>query len=403
MERIELEKALELALSKVKPIQDTLALPLAQTLGRVAGEAVYAPLDNPPFDRSPLDGFALQSEDTRSASSDSPVRLRIRGEVPAGIPLGCGLKSGETVRIMTGAMIPGDCDCVIAKEQVREEGSSILIFESLEHHQNYVFQGEDIRSGQLLVSAGERLRFIHLGILAAMGLEKVKIFRSPEIGLLCTGDELTLPGQPLFSGRIYESNSILLSCYMREMGFTPVTLPVMTDNILAVAEEITARMDRLDILVSTGGVGTGDRDIFHEVFKLLGAERLFWRMNFKPGGTVLCGLYRGKLLMCLSGNPFACFTAFELLVIPVLATLSGREDLKPRWARVILKNSFPKKSGQRRFVRARVEEGKASLPEKHASGQLFSLLGCNCLLDIPPGTGELDEGSEVEAIFFHLY
>jgi molybdopterin molybdotransferase len=149
-------------------------------------------------------------------------------------------------------------------------------------------------------------------------------------------------------------------------------------------------------------VGTGDQDIFHEVFKLLGAERLFWRMNFKPGGTALCGVYRGKLLLCLSGNPFACFTAFELLARPVLAALSSRIDLNTPRIRVLLKNSFSKKSGQRRFIRARTEGGEAWLPEKNASGQLFSLLGCNCLLDIPAGTGVLEAESEAEALVFNM-
>jgi molybdopterin molybdotransferase len=235
-----------------------------------------------------------------------------------------------------------------------------------------------------------------------MGLQTLKVLRPPRIGLLCTGDELSPAGKDLPPGKIYGSNGVLLSCRLRELGFNADLFPTMADDAVAVSTEIARRMDELDIFISTGGVGTGDRDIFHEVFKLLGVERLFWRMNFKPGGTALCGVYREKLLLCLSGNPFACFTAFELLARPVLAALSSRTDLNTPRTRVLLKNSFPKKSGQRRFIRARMDGSEARLPEKNASGQLYSLLGCNCLLDIPAGTDVLEAGTEAEALVFNM-
>jgi molybdopterin molybdotransferase len=402
MERVALETALELVLARVRPIRETIELPLSRALGLVAGEAVFAPLDNPPFDRSPLDGFALRSEDARAASKEGPVRLNVRGVVFSGAVFDGEIKPGEAAKIMTGAMIPPGCDCVVPFEQTREENGGVLIFEPLEHYQNYIFRGEDIQKGQILVPAGERLGCVHLAILAAMGLQTLKVLRPPKIGLLCTGDELSPAGKELPPGRIYESNGVLLSCRLRELGFNAEIFPVMADNAAAVSAEIARRMDTLDIFISTGGVGAGDRDIFHEVFKLLGAERLFWRMNFKPGGTVLCGVFREKLLLCLSGNPFACFTAFELLARPVLAALSSRSDLTTRRTRVLLKNSFPKKSGQRRFIRARIEGGKARLPEKSASGQLYSFLGCNGLLDIPAGTGVLEAGIEAEALIINM-
>ncbi|MDR3341664.1 MAG: molybdopterin molybdotransferase MoeA [Treponema sp.] len=399
MERIELEKALELVLARVMPINEIQRIPVSRALGLVTGEAIYAPLDNPPFDRSPLDGFTLRSEDTRTASADCPVRLRIAGAVYAGKPWDRALMPGEAVRIMTGGAIPVGGDCVVPKEAVQEEGTAVLLFRPLKHHQNYVFQGEDIRTGQLLIPPGERLRFMHLGILATMGMESVPVMRPPRIGLLCTGDELSPAGAPLLPGKIYNSNEVLLGSRLEELGFTPQVLPGMVDVAASVVQEIETRIHEVDILITTGAVSVGDKDIMHEVFEVLGAERLFWRMACKPGSAVLCGVYRGKLLMGLSGNPFACLTTFELLVKPVLAKLAWRGDLQPQRQQGILKNAFPKDSGkQRRFVRARLEAGFVTLPEGHASGRLFSLLGCNCLVDIPVGSDALAEGSEVAVV-----
>ncbi|MDR3335225.1 MAG: molybdopterin molybdotransferase MoeA [Treponema sp.] len=399
MEKIDLEKALELVLARVMPINETQGIPLTMSLGQVTGEPIYAPLDNPPFNRSPLDGFTLRSEDTCTASADSPVRLGIAGVVYAGKPWDRVLMPGEAVRIMTGGVIPEGGDCVVPKEEVREDGTTVLLSRPLEHYQNYVFQGEDIRKGQLLIPQGERLCFIHLGILATMGLAVVSVIRPPRIGILCTGSELSSPGKPLVPGKIYNSNEVLLGSRLGELGFTPRILPSMGDTATPVAREIGGHIDDVDLFITTGAVSVGDKDIMREVFDILGVERLFWRMTCKPGGAILCGVYRGKLLMCLSGNPFAGLTTFELLVKPVLAKLTGRTDLWPQRQRGILQNTFSKESGrQRRFVRARLEKGLVTLPQGHSSGHLFSLLGCNCLVDIPLGSGALCTGSEVEVI-----
>ena len=396
---LEFENALALILSRTLPLTQTEEVPTAQALGRIAAEPVYAPLDNPPFDRSPLDGFALNSDDTQNASAENPVKLRITGFIAAGTILNCKVNSGEAARIMTGGMFPEGCDCMVPQEDVQTEGEHVLIFAPLARHQNYVFRGEDITKGTLLLSPPARLTSIHLALLAIMGIEKVSVRRNLNIGILCTGDELTPLGEALEPGKIYNSNGILLASRLRELGFAPLLLPNSPDVPEEVAEKIESAIDSLDLLISSGGVSVGEKDIFHRVFELLGAERLFWRIPVKPVSAMLCGLLRGKLLMGLSGNPFACLCSFELLVRPALAKLSGCPELEAQKCRAMLKADFSGRGGSlRRFIRARLEDGVVTLPEGHSSGQLLSLLGCNCLIDIPADSNFLPAGTAVTAL-----
>jgi molybdopterin molybdotransferase len=392
---LELEDALKLALSKTRPLNMSEDIPLGDALGRITAAAVYASLDNPPFDRSPLDGFVLNSADTVNASKEHPRVLRIAGQSRMGMAPDCRIEPGTAARILTGAGIPEGGDCVVPQEAVEVRGTDVLVFAPLRHHQNYVFRGEGVRKGELMISGGERLGSIHLGLLAGMGQEKVRVNKTPKVGILCTGDELAAPGHVLGPGKIYNSNGMMLRIRLRELGIDTLLLPDSADIPEEAAERIGSVIGDVDLFISSGGVCVGEKDIMHRTYELLGAERLYWRLAIKPGSAMLCGLLRDKLLLGLSGNPFACLCNFELIAKPVLAKIGSRPDLEPLGLRGILKTPWAgKPGGPRRFVRARLENGGVSLPQNHSSGQLLSLLNCNCLVDIPAGTGALPIGTE---------
>ncbi|MDR1655021.1 MAG: molybdopterin molybdotransferase MoeA [Treponema sp.] len=396
---LSLEKAVEILLERTKPVEETVELPLYESLGRIAAEEIRAPLDNPPFDRSSMDGFALRSQDT--ASEKNLVPLKIRGESGAGKPFQGRIGAGEAIRIMTGAMIPPGADAVIPKEAVREEGGVILVPGPLEEGNCIGFRGEDIRKGGILAPEGTRLDAVMIGILSSMGIEKIGVYRQPKIGILCTGDELLPPGGELEPGKIYDANTALLSCRLREWGFDPYLLPRIGDNASAASSLIASHIGNLDILISSGAVSVGEYDIIHEVYGILEAESLFWRLANRPGSAIRCGIYRGKLMMNLSGNPFACIVSLELAAKPVLAKISRRKDLKNRRVQGTLANSFtPDKTDLRRFIRCRYENGMFTVPAGRSSARLFSFLNCNCLLDLPAGTGFLSEGAALEGICF---
>jgi molybdopterin molybdotransferase len=262
-------------------------------------------------------------------------------------------------------------------------------------------RGEDIRKGGILTPAGTRLDAVMTGILAGMGIEKLSVYRQPRIGILCTGDEILPPGRELEPGKIYDANTALLSCRLREWGFEPRILPHTGDDASSASSLIASHIDDLDILISSGAVSVGEYDIIHEVYSILEAESLFWRLANRPGSAIRCGICRGKLMMNLSGNPFACIVSLELLAKPVLAKISRRKDLRSRRVRGTLANSFtPDKTDLRRFIRCRYEDGMFAVPSGHSSSQLFSFLNCNCLLDLPAGPGFLSRGTALEGILF---
>lgn len=369
------------------------------SLGRIGAEDVYSVMNQPPFPRSPLDGYAVRSQDIMDASRACPVKLKVIECVYAGMYPGQSLGPLEAVRIMTGAPIPEGADGVIMQELTDEGAETVEIYGSIKPYGNYCFQGEDVEEGILLFEKGTEIRHMHIGIMASQGIGKLRVYKVPKIAVMSTGDELMKTGTPLLPGKIYDSNTPLLSARIRELGLAPVCLGSTGDETEQLAQAVAAALRSCDGLVTSGGVSVGLRDCMPRVARYLGAEVLFHGINAKPGSPIMVMLIEDKPVFCLSGNPFAAAATFEVLVRPVLERMSGRRDWAHRRTRGILKTAFPKPSPVRRFVRGRFENGLIWLPEnRHASGMLTSLAQCNCLVDIPSGSTGLAEGDAADII-----
>ena len=396
---IELEEAQALIRHHISPVTDTEVTGVLHAAGRILAEDIYAAVDQPPFPRSPLDGYAFRSRDVADASEEAPVVLQVAARVCAGEWCGRMVGAGEVVRIMTGAPMPEGADCVIRQEEVERRGEQILVPHPMKEYENYCFQGEDVKAGTLLVERGSTLGYIEQGILAAGGYDQVTVYRKPRIALFDTGDELVQAGEPLRPGKIYDANLQLLYGRLEELGYRPVTAKALGDDVDAVAEAIRQAAAQADLVITTGGVSVGEKDIFHQVLPCLGAERLFWRIRMKPGTPALFALSDGTPMIHLSGNPFAALATFELLAKTALERLSGDRRLQEKRTRAILANSF-RKTGRRRFLRGRLEDGMVTLPPTgmHASGVLSSMRGCNCLVDVPSSEKPLAAGDPVEVI-----
>ena len=405
MEGVTLEQAIEILTANTAEIFDVESVPLLEALGRVTAEDFFATLNNPPFDRSPLDGYALRSADTFGATPATPKKFKVIGEECAGDFFAQKIKRGEALRIMTGAVMPKGSDCVIRQEDVMTDGDNVFVPYSLRAHENYCFAGEDVKVGQLLVKGQTKLRAAHIAIFAAQGANQIKCFRQPRVTFATTGNELLNIGdRPIESGssqgavaKIYNSNLYLIASRLKELGFEPNILGNLPDDADECAKRILTHQNETDLLITTGGVSVGKKDIMHEVVRQLGT-RLFWRVEMKPGAPVIGWKGNGFIGIALSGNPFAALATFELLARPVLAKLSHCDELRCRRKRGILVNGFKKSSPGRRIVRACVDDGRVYLPERHESGVLFSALDCNAFVDIPAGSKELSAGEEVEII-----
>ncbi len=390
MEGIELEQAVEILTAQVNPIDDVQKVLLLGSIGRVVAENFFAKFDNPPFNRSPLDGYALNSADT-------PNNFKVVAEECAGDFWTGTLQRGEALRIMTGAAIPNSADCVIRQEDVIVDGENIFVTKKLSHHENFCFAGEDVKHGTLLVAEGTKLTAAHVAILASQGFSTAKVYRRPKIAVASTGDELLNLDEKISDGKIYNSNLYLLAARLIELGLPPKILGNLPDDVEVAAKKIREVENEIDLLITTGGVSVGKKDIMHDVVKNIG-EKIFWRVKMKPGSPIIGWRAEKFLGVALSGNPFAAFATFELIARPIIAKLSRRPEILYRRSRAIMADDFPKESRGRRFIRAKFDDGKIFLPNQHASGNLFSAVDCNALVDIPAGTGTLKVGTEVEVV-----
>ena len=354
---------------------------------RILAQDMVAEFNNPPFDRSPVDGYACKAEDLAGASSEHPVKLKVMEEVDAGQYSERVMESGQAVRIMTGAAIPKGCDCCIFQEDTDYGEETVEIYREVKQWDNYCFAGEDFKKGTTLLKKGTHIGYVEAAVLAGMGAAKVPVYRRPKVVLLTTGDEVVEPGNPLPAGKIYNSNMTMLSARMMELGIEPFYMEAVKDNPQVMAEKIKEIAEQADMIITTGGVSVGKKDIMHESIRLIDAERIFWRVNMKPGMPTLFSVYEnasgGKVpVISLSGNPFGVAVTIELLIRPALEKMMQNPAIGLKEVTGVMADDFMKGIKGRRFIRAYWENGRFHLPNGlHSNGVLSSMAGCNCLID----------------------
>lgn len=401
MEQINLEDAIKILLEKIQPLKVIEEKNILDSLGFVLAEDVFSPLNNPPFNRSPLDGFTFNFIDSIGANEVNPINLKVVSEVFAGDYSNSIANNKEAFRIMTGAPIPKNCNCVIKQEEVSydEENYTLTIFRELKEFENFCFLGEDFKVGELVIEKGVVITYNHIGVLASLGINSIKVFKKPRVGVLSLGSELTMPGKILENGKIYNSNLFTLISKLKYLNLDGVMYPPMADDSTIVSNFISEELKNIDFLITTGGVSVGKKDIMHDVIKKLHANRLFWKINIQPGTPVLASEKDGKLILSLSGNPFASLVNFELLGRPILSKLSSNSVRNTTSITATVKGSFDKKSSKRRFIRGYFNNGEIFLNnQKHSSGTISSLIGKNAIVDIAPGTSSLKDGDKAQVI-----
>ena len=387
MEGISIEQEMEQILQYTPVINETEEVELNKAGGRILAQDMVAEFNNPPFDRSPVDGYACKAEDLAGASSEHPVKLKVMEEIDAGQYSERVVESGQAVRIMTGAAIPKGCDCCIFQEDTDYGEETVEIYREVKQWDNYCFAGEDFKKGTTLLKKGTHIGYVEAAVLAGMGAAKVPVYRRPKVVLLTTGDEVVEPGNPLPAGKIYNSNMTMLSARMMELGIEPFYMEAVKDNPQVMAEKIKEIAEQADMIITTGGVSVGKKDIMHESIRLIDAERIFWRVNMKPGMPTLFSVYKnasgGKVpVISLSGNPFGVAVTIELLIRPALEKMMQNPAIGLKEVTGVMADDFVKGIKGRRFIRAYWENGRFHLPNGlHSNGVLSSMAGCNCLID----------------------
>ena len=396
--RISLEQALNILMDHVTHGK-TERKTLEDCLGLVLSEDVYALLDMPPFSRSAQDGYALCSKDSIGATGENPVKLKVTGKIYAGDHLDVQVRPGEAVRIMTGAMVPAGVDCVLRQEDTDEGEDVVQIYKEVEPGCSICFKGEEYKKGHTLLHAGTKIDAAALAVASGNGIMELPVYERVKAAVVSSGSEVVEPGTPLTPGKIYNTNTIYMKARLSQLGARVMMTRTVGDDLEVMAEALKEAADQAELVVTTGGVSVGQKDLTEEALLSIGAEILFHGIAIKPGMPTLAAEKDGVLFIGLSGNPFSAAIPFEMFVREILSLKMGDPDLKLRRETLTAVTGFSKNSRRRRFLRGKAEGKEVWLPDQQANGQMRSMVGCNCLIEIPAGSGPVKAGDKVEVLW----
>jgi molybdopterin molybdotransferase len=377
-------------------------------LGQVLAEDVSSPINIPPRDNSAMDGYAVRSADTRGASPKSPRLLRVIETVTAGANPRREVKSGEAIRIMTGAPIPKGADAVVKFEDTDESErggtpQEIGILVEVEPGLEIRRAGEDIKAGSLVLKKGTVTRPAEVGVLASLGLSRVMVIRRPVVAILATGDEIVDVTQPLPEGKIYNSNSYSLAALVLRYGGIPQILGIASDSEDSLVTKLNLGQEA-DVVITSGGASFGDYDRVRGVLAKQG-EIAFWRVREKPGKPMVFGVLKGGRnipFFGLAGNPVSAMINFELFVRPAILKMMGRKNLAKPMVEAVVEEDVENTDGRRVFTRAIVEKRGdkyfARLTGPQGSGILTSMALANGLVIIPEDKPGVKRGDVVKVM-----
>ena len=356
-------------------------LSLLQALGRITTQELHAPWDIPLADYSAMDGYAF--------SATGEAQFRIDGFLPAGESRTLPVPRGAAVKIMTGAVIPPGCDSVVPIEDVEIHNGILKIRGKIRTGMNIRLRGEEVVAGDLVIPSGTLLRAAEIGMITTLGRSTVTVTRPPRGALLSTGDELVEAGTIPQPGEVINSNSYSIAAQLLEAGAEPVMLGIARDERELTLKKLEEGLSA-DLLITTGGVSVGDRDLVKELLVELGGEILFWKVSMKPGKPVAFAMVRGKPVFALPGNPVAAMVSFEQFVRPALLKMAGHSRIFRPVVKAILGEAVNNPGKRPHLVRGTVEltNGRYRVVStgNQSSGRISSLTRSNGLMLVPPET-----------------
>jgi molybdenum cofactor synthesis domain-containing protein len=374
---------------------------LLEAYNRVLKEDTASALDIPPFHRSTVDGYAVKAEDTFGAEENQPVKLKACGVVNVGEPPKISLGKGEAAEIVTGAPIPEGADAAVMVEDTDREDATLLVYRAVTKSENVMKKGTDIKKGETVLKAGQVLGASEIGVLAALGMTKVKVFKVPVVAVLSTGAEVTEPGKKLPPGKIYDINAYSLSTAVRESGGTPVYLGVVPDDKAELRKALEQALASADMVITSGGVSVGPKDLTPQIVDSLGKPGLIvCGIAVKPGKPTTAALVGRKPVFALPGHPTSALLMFHLLVRPVIRLLSSRPESEATTVKAKAGTRMFSAKGRRTFVMVKLKRDKsnrlvAEPVETGASGAITTLAKADGFVEIPENQQFIDSGEEI--------
>jgi molybdopterin molybdotransferase len=393
---LSVDEARALILERLSPVAAPIRVPLVEADGRVLAATLFAPVDLPPFDNSAVDGYAVRFE---RLSAGGPTVLPVGSRIAAGAEVSSPPAIHEAVRIFTGAPMPEGFDTVFMQEDVTVAEGRVTLPPGLKPGANRRLKGEDLARGDVALEAGRRLGPADVALMAALGLAEVEVRTPLRVAVFSTGDEIVSPGTPLRPAALYDANRFLLLALLRRLGCAATDLGILPDRREAVAEALRQAAGGHDLLITSGGVSTGEEDHVKAAVEDAGALT-FWRLAIKPGRPVAMGVVTGTPFVGLPGNPVAVFVTFVHVARALVARLSG-ETLLPSVALPVTAGfGYRKKEGRREYVRVRLvpEADGRVVAQKHprdGAGVVTSLTQTDGLVELPEEVTRVEPGETV--------
>jgi molybdopterin molybdotransferase len=385
-------------------VPDPIELALLDAQGLLCAEDVYASAPLPGFDNSAMDGYAVRAADTAEATDDKPVVLPVVGDIPAGSRAARGVSNGITLRIMTGAPMPAGADAVIPVEWTDGGVARVRIFKPTESGAFVRRIGEDVESGDLVINAGTPLGPAQVGLLAAVGRDRVLVRPRPRVSVVSTGSELVGVGQRPDLGELVDSNSYALAAAARDAGAEAFRVGVVPDDHAKLIDTLEAQLPRADLIVTSGGVSAGAFDVVKQALSELGTVE-FTRVAMQPGMPQGFGTLGpdGTPIFCLPGNPVSALVSFEIFVRPAIRLMLGKRRLDRRTVVATVKRAMTSTTGRRQYRRGllhREDDGSYSCEPVGGNGShlLASLARANCLIVIDEEVARVSEGDRVTVV-----
>jgi molybdopterin molybdotransferase len=409
---LSIDAALRVILDNIVPL-DSEQVELSDALHRTLAEPIISPIDQPPWDNSAMDGYAVHAADVRGASASRPVVLRVIEEVAAGALPQRHLERGAATRIMTGAPVPAGADSVVRIEHTRPAGDRVEVLHDGDAGRNIRLRGEDLTAGSSVYAPGRLLRAADIGVLAMIGHARPAVALRPHVAVLATGDELVEPHRiaDVAAGtHIINSNTPALAAALAGMACVPDPLGIARDDLDDLRERLTRALDA-DALITTAGASVGDHDLVKDALEQIGCETLFWRVRIRPGSPFSFGIVRrpgrpALPVFGLPGNPVSVLVTFEILVRPALRRMCGRTDVYPPvlWVRAGEEITSP--PGLVRFLRVRLEPDSEGVPLAYltgpqGSGILTSVAAADALLVMPLDQERIARDTLARAVPLH--
>jgi molybdopterin molybdotransferase len=391
------DEAVGIIAARVSAVHDVETVSLAKADGRILARPILAPLPLPPFTNSAVDGYAVRSADLQDRGEQA---FAVTGRVQAGASAPSPLEPGHAVRIFTGAPMPDGADTVFMQEDVRIDGEGRVVLPAgLKPGANVRPAGEDVPVGHPALAAGQRLRPQDVALAAAFGLTDIEVIRRIRVAVFSTGNELVSPGTARAAAQLFDSNRFMLAAMLVRLGCEVSDLGILRDDRAALAQGLKKVAASHDLILTTGGVSTGEEDHVKAAVESVGTLVL-WRMAIKPGRPVAMGIIGGTPLIGLPGNPVASFVTFVHVVRPTVLALAGatQQPLVPMPVRAAF--TYRKKIARREYVRVTLLKATDGMLEatkfpREGAGLLSSLVDTDGLVELGEEITQVEPGQTV--------